>query len=59
MVWWNGVVEWCGGMVWWNGVVEWCGEMVWWNGVVVWWCGGSSIELRSNLRGCTFCLKFL
>ena len=29
MVWWYGVVVWCGGMVWWYGVVVWCGGGAW------------------------------
>ena len=31
-IWWNGMVEWNGGMEWWNGMVEWNGGMDYWNG---------------------------
>ena len=29
VVWWTGVVEWCGGVAWWSGVDEWRGGVAW------------------------------
>jgi hypothetical protein len=36
VVWFCGVVLWCGTVVWYCGVVLWCGTVVWYCGV---WCG--------------------